>query len=150
MIFFEINFRILVSEEDILSLIKDFYPKIPLIFHPHAQFYNEEMKCPKEYCCFVYELLYSSAGFRTFLKGEIYNEGSISEIALAIYFANRVESEIVIGDFTGRSSFLLIKPDGSIYRIAPIGIGDAQYHSEIFEIDYNTLSPAVDLGEIFR
>src|ERR1700710_1258859 len=135
MIFFEISIRNYVSEEKIISLIRDFYPETPLNFYPHAQFYNEEMKCPNESCCFVYELLYSTAGFKTFFNGEIYNEGNFSQIALALYFASGVESEIVIGDFTERSSFLLIKPDRSIYRVAPIGIGNAEYQRGIFEIN---------------
>jgi hypothetical protein len=150
MIFFEFSFRIKVREEDVFLVIQDFYPMRTILFYPHAQYYNEEKKCPAGACCFVYEFFYSNAGFETFFKGEIYNEEGIDEFQLALSFVKRFETEIVIGDFTCRSEFLLIKPDGKIYRAGPIGIGNAQYNSDVFEIDYDSLSPAVDLEDASR
>ncbi|MDO6432683.1 hypothetical protein Q4E93_18905 [Flavitalea sp. BT771] len=146
MIFFEFSFRIKVSEDDIFPLIKELYPESTLAFYPHAQFYNEEMKCPPGICCFVYEFLYAGTGFKTFLRGEIYNEDQFSELPLAISAAKRFEMETVIADFTGRYPFLLITPDGTIYRTNSIGIGDPEYKTGVFEIDYGLLSPAVDLS----
>lgn len=147
MTFFEFSFRVKVPEDNVFPVIEDLFPRRSLLFYPHAQFYNEEKKCPAQSCCFVYEFLYSDAGFGTFFKGEIYNEEQVSELSLALSFAKRLKTEVVIGDFTCISSFLLITPDGKIYRAESIGIGNDQNKSDVFELNYDSLSSAVDLED---
>lgn len=146
MIFFEFSFRINLSENDIFPLIKECHSERTWIFYPHAQFYSEDMKCAPATCCFVYEFLYSDEGFKTFLRGGIYNEDQFNKLLLAISISKRFETETVIGDFTGQYPFLLIKPDGTVYRTDSIGLGDPKYKTGVFEIDYDLLSPAVDLS----
>lgn len=134
-----------VAGDHVFPVIEELYPEKLLLFYPHAQFYTEEKKCPAASCCFVYEFLYSNAGFETLFKAEIYHEDGTNEFHLAFAFAKRLTTEVVIGDFTNRSEFLLIKPDGEIYRAGPIGVGADQYKSDVFEIDVDSLSPAIDL-----
>ncbi len=147
MIFFEFSFRIKVFGEKVFPLIELLYPTKSILFYPHAQFYNQEKKCPSQCFCFVYDFLYSDAGFATFLKGEIYNAQQVNELALAYSFATHLKTEVVIADFTFKSSFLLITPEKKIYRVESIGIGDARNNADAFELDYNSLSPANDLED---
>jgi hypothetical protein len=88
------------------------------------------------------------------LQGDVSKPGfSFSEQVLhfscGTFFCKKIESEVVIGDFTGRNLFLLIKADGKIYRAASIGIGDNQYQKGVLEIDYDSLSSANDLEDTF-
>jgi hypothetical protein len=147
MTFFEFSFRIKVLEENVFPVIEGLYPRRSVLFYPHAQFYNEEKKCPPQSCCFVYEFLYSAAGFGTFFKGEIDNEEQVSELSLALSFATKLKTEVVIGDFTCKSSFLLITTDEKIYRAESIGIGNDQNKADVFELNYHSLSSAIDLED---
>ena len=146
MTFFEFSFRRKVAEENMLSAITDFFYGKNILAYPFEAYYAEDKTKSKGHPHIAYKFYYSNKGFETFFKGEAYEfDPEFNELTLAFFFAETFQTEVVIGDFTGRSSFLLIKGDKTVYRAAPIGIGDTQYKEDIFEINYESLSPANDL-----
>jgi hypothetical protein len=145
MTFFEFSFRKHISEVNILSAINEFFVGHNIMAYPSDVYYNDSQKKKDSYHI-SYLCYYSIKGFETLFKGEAYEfDPTFNELTLAFFFAKTFRTEVVIGDFTARSSFLLIEEDQNIYRAAPIGIGDPQYKEDIFEINYDSLSPANDL-----
>lgn len=142
---YEFSFRERINDKQFIACISSYYNIHEKHFYPRMLYYTEYVDKRFGFPLFTYEFLYSSKGLKTLVRGEVYNfDHRFREFDLAVYLAVFLKSEVVIGDFTGLSEFLLIKDPKEIFRTGPL-YGIESHRDDQFEIDYNNLHLANDL-----